>query len=132
MKTKYFFWNEFIFWFFAFFFKCKRKPNIFNTGFVSYNISLQPNIMQNYWKNMRENHKYFEMTLGIFLDIYIYIYIYNFYFYYIIKYKLGWTRLSHPGWAKTGLTWLSRVGLIGDPTNPSFFWVGWTQPRHMS
>jgi hypothetical protein len=66
-----------LFFDFLLFFKFKRKPDIFNTRFVSYNINLQPNIMQNCWKNMRENHKYFEMTLGIFLEfIYIYIYIY--------------------------------------------------------
>ena len=37
--------------------------------------------MQNYWKNIRENHKYFEITLGILCYIY----------YIIIKYTLGWT-----------------------------------------
>jgi hypothetical protein len=82
-------WKQNIFFemnlFFDFFFKFKRKPNIFNTGFVSYNISLQPNIMQNCWKNMRENHKYFEMTLGIFLDIYIYII-----FIFIILLNINW------------------------------------------
>ena len=64
--------------------------------------------MQNYWKNIRENHKYFEMTIGIF-------YIH----YYIIKYKLGWTEI--------GLARLSRVGPTIRPTDPSFFF-GWARP----
>ena len=45
---------------------------------------------------MRENHKYFEMTLGIFLDIYIYII-----FIFIILLNINW---AGPGLA-------IRVGL---------------------
>jgi len=84
-KQNFFFEMNLFFDFLLFFLKFKRKANIFNTGFVSYNISLQPNIMQNCWKNMRENHKYFEMTLGIFLDIYIYII-----FIFIILLNINW------------------------------------------
>jgi len=49
-----------------FFWNFLEKTKYFNTGSVSYNVNIQPNIMQNYWKNMRENHKYFEITLGNF------------------------------------------------------------------
>jgi hypothetical protein len=41
----------------------QRKPDIYNTELVSYNINIQPNIMQNYWKNMRGANKYFQNTL---------------------------------------------------------------------
>jgi len=43
-----------------------EKTKYFNIVSVSYSVNKQPDIMQNYWKNMRENHKYFEMTIGIF------------------------------------------------------------------
>jgi len=42
-----------IFFFFNFLFlKFRRKTIIFNIRSLSYNVSLQPDIMQNYWKNM--------------------------------------------------------------------------------
>jgi hypothetical protein len=66
-KIKHFFFvflkrgNQFNFFLIFDFFKKNfwRKPDIFNTGFVSYNISLQLDIMQNSWKNMQMTHKYF-------------------------------------------------------------------------
>jgi hypothetical protein len=47
--------------------------------------------MQNYWKNMRENHKYFEMSLEK--------KIWNFFVFYLILYNsillLNWARPKH-------------------------------------
>jgi hypothetical protein len=33
--------------------------------------------MQNVWKNMQENHKYFEITLGIFWNFFLFFELYN-------------------------------------------------------
>jgi len=33
--------------------------------------------MQNVWKNMQENHKYFEITLGIFWIFFLFFELYN-------------------------------------------------------
>jgi hypothetical protein len=43
------------------FFKKKfwRKLGIFNIEYISYSVSLQLDIMQNYWKNLQKAHKYF-------------------------------------------------------------------------
>jgi len=46
-------------WKFFIFFKFWRKLGIFNIESVSYSVSLQPDIMQNYWKNLQGAHKYF-------------------------------------------------------------------------
>jgi len=46
-KTKYFFC-----FFLIVLKKNQRKTSIFNTGFVSYSVGLQLDIMQNCWKNM--------------------------------------------------------------------------------
>jgi hypothetical protein len=41
--------KEFVLYFFLIFFEFfKEKSSTFNTGFVSYNVSLQPNIRQKY------------------------------------------------------------------------------------
>jgi hypothetical protein len=84
-KMKIYFWIffEILFYFSKFW----RKPGIFNTGSVFYSVSLQPDIIQNSWKNMRGTRKYFKMPLGkfeFFSSLFIYIY------------KLGWTQPSHP------------------------------------
>ena len=50
--------------------------------------------MQNVWKNMQENHKYFEITLGIFWIFFCFLNCIILYYYYIIKYKLGWAKLG--------------------------------------
>ena len=34
-------------------------PGILNTKFVFYSVNIQPDIMQNGYKNIRENHKIF-------------------------------------------------------------------------
>jgi hypothetical protein len=34
-----------------------EKSGIFNIGSISYNVSLQPNIRQKYWKKIRGTHK---------------------------------------------------------------------------
>jgi hypothetical protein len=52
------FWNCWIF-----FKRFRRKPCIFNTRFVFYSVNIQPNIIQNYWKNMQGTHKCFSNTL---------------------------------------------------------------------
>jgi heme/copper-type cytochrome/quinol oxidase subunit 2 len=63
----------------------QRKPSIFNIIFVSYNVSLQPNIMQNYWKTCEGLTNIFKMTLGIFGFVFCFLIII------IIKYSgLGW------------------------------------------
>jgi len=61
------FWKEELNLFFLIFFKEMfwRKPGIFNIGSVFYGVSLQPDIMQNIWKNMQGAHKYFKMPFGI-------------------------------------------------------------------
>jgi len=41
------------------FLKFWRKIGTFNIRSVSYSVSLQPDIIQNYWKNIRGTHKYF-------------------------------------------------------------------------
>jgi hypothetical protein len=43
-----------IFFLFEIFFKKKyfKKTGYFNTGLVSYNVSIQPNIKQTWWKNI--------------------------------------------------------------------------------
>jgi len=41
------------------FLKSKRKLGIFNIEFVCYSINIQPDIMQNSWKNMLGTLKYF-------------------------------------------------------------------------
>jgi hypothetical protein len=63
------------------------KTRYFNTRFVSYSVNIQPNIMQNYWKNMRENKKYFERTHGnfwIFFCFFLFLLLYNFFIIFII------------------------------------------------
>ena len=47
-------------------------------------VNIQPDIMQNHWKNMQENHKYFEMTIGIFK-------IFN--FFYILDILILWLNI---------------------------------------
>jgi hypothetical protein len=42
--------NSLFFIFLVFFFKFQRKSDIFNIEFVSYNVNLQLDIMQNCWK----------------------------------------------------------------------------------
>ena len=49
------FFNEnlfFSFFYIFLFLKFRRKTSIFNIRSLSYNVSLQLDIMQNYWKNM--------------------------------------------------------------------------------
>jgi hypothetical protein len=79
MKIKYFCFfkeeiNSFFFNFQKNLRKVSEKTRYFNTGYVSYNANIQPNIMQNYWKNMRENHKYFEMSLENFLEFFCFLF----------------------------------------------------------
>jgi hypothetical protein len=47
-----------------------EKTIYFNIESISYSANIQPDIMHNYLKNMGENKKYFEMTLGNFLDFF--------------------------------------------------------------
>jgi hypothetical protein len=44
--------------------KVSKKIGYFNTGFVSYSVNIQLDIIQNSWKNMRRAHKY--LTFGKF------------------------------------------------------------------
>ena len=44
---------------FDFFFNISEKTGYFNTGFVFYNVNIQPDIIQNWLKNNGENHKFF-------------------------------------------------------------------------
>jgi hypothetical protein len=68
------------------------KTRYFNTRFVSYSVNIQPNIMQNYWKNMRENKKYFERTHGNFWIFFLFLFLllYNFLLF-LLLYGLGTT-----------------------------------------
>ena len=75
----------------------RRKSSIFNIGFVSYNISLQPDIMKNSWKNMLGAHKYFKMSFGKF-EFFLKIIFLIFFYYY-----MGLARPSHIGWVETSL-----------------------------
>jgi len=49
-----------------------EKTIYFNIESISYSANIQPDIMHNYLKNMGENKKYFEMTLGNFLDFFLF------------------------------------------------------------
>jgi hypothetical protein len=51
-------------------FKFQRKLGIFNTWSISYSISLQPNIKQNYWKKTCDGPKNkFKMVTEFFQNI---------------------------------------------------------------
>jgi hypothetical protein len=79
------------------------KSEYFNIGFVSCSVNIQPDIMQNYLKNMQENHKFFEITLRIFFEFFLY-----YYYYYIGP---------------------NPVALVGSgPTNPFFSGLDLDQP----
>lgn len=56
-------------WIFGFFYWIFGEDRVyFYTGFLTYNVSIQPDIMQGYWKNIWENHKYVKNThLNIFV-----------------------------------------------------------------
>jgi len=66
---KYFlyFWKEeinfFLFLFLIFLKKVLEKTRYFNIRFIFYSVSLQPNIMQNHWKNMRGAQNVFKCPL---------------------------------------------------------------------
>jgi hypothetical protein len=77
--------------------------------------------MQKFWKNMRENHKYFEITLGIFWIFFLFFELYN-----II--------LLNINWAGPNLVQLDPVGLarlMAEQTLHSFFFWGRLNPAHL-
>ena len=47
-----------------------EKTEYFNIESVYCSVNIKPDIIKNYWKNMRENHKFFEITLGIVLEFF--------------------------------------------------------------
>jgi hypothetical protein len=92
----------------------------FNTESISYNVNIQPDIMQNYWKNMRENHNILKWPLKFFGFFFVLFY----YYYIIIKNKLGQV--------ETGPAQLSHDRPIGSPTNHFFgFELDPTQPSRL-
>ena len=114
-KWKFIFLNFQNFW--IFFLKFWRKPNIFNTGSVSYSVCLQLNIMKNYWKNLRRAHKYLKNDPW---EI-----CFN---YYIIINNDPWD-LAGLGWADSGLTnlflfFLYRLGWPSHLGQTQLRWVG--------
>jgi hypothetical protein len=99
MKIYFWIFFEILFYFSKFW----RKPSIFNTGSVFYSVSLQPDIIQNSWKNMRGTRKYFKMPLGkfeFFSSLFIYIYIYISWVGLNLAIRLGWNGFSPlPTWS---------------------------------
>jgi hypothetical protein len=77
IKTKYFF----IFYFFLF----QQKPGILIPDLYLYSIKIQTNMNQNAVKNIRENHKFFEI---IFEEILFYFYFF-----------MSWAQPGPCGWA---------------------------------
>jgi len=62
LKQRFFLWN------------ISKKTWYFNTGFVFYSVNIQPDIMQNWYKNIWENHNFFERIFEIFF-IYFLLYV---------------------------------------------------------
>jgi hypothetical protein len=109
--------NKIFFWIFL------EKTRCFNIEFIFYSVNIQPDIMQNWLKNTRENKKNWKDFLIshfflIFLNnnIIIYIIINK----YILNiYGLGW---AHESW----------VGSISaQQIFFSFLRSGWTRPMEM-
>jgi len=81
MQNNTFFFNENLFFFNFLFLKFRRKTIIFNIRSLSYNVSLQPDIMQNYWKNMWGGPQIFLKWPSEFLEFFKIIMIILLYYY---------------------------------------------------
>jgi len=90
----------------------------FNTESISYNVNIQPDIMQNYWKNMRENHNILKWPLkffGFFLFYFIII---------ILLLKINWARSKRvqPNSVMIGQLAVQQTIFLG---------LNWTRPNHL-
>ena len=65
-----------------------KKIRYFNIGFVCYNVNIKPDIMQNWLKNIWENHNFlkgfYEKKFWKFLVFLYYYFIYNIIYTYIL------------------------------------------------
>jgi len=52
------------------FFEISEKKSIFNTGSISYNVSLRPDIRQNYWKTHGRPTNNFKMVIEFVLEFF--------------------------------------------------------------
>jgi len=141
-------WKEkFILKFLSFFKKCfeffwniSEKTRYFNTRSVFYSVNIQPDIMQNWYKNFWDNQKILKWFFEFFLDFVLFFKYYNIYYYKLINITYKWAgpaQLIGSQLGMSGCVGPVRQVLGRSRPNRAFFFsfifylfLGWTSPEN--